>query len=342
MLGLSSSISNEMSISLLPTAQIRLRGASGLYISARAFVTARSIVSVCLLSSDGVSFEGDFNALVLVKPAGRLPSQHLPNFELPSLSRFDCADSRFHISGDIGVVLGVDVYASILREGIRKIEGHNIVAQQTALGWVFSGTFNSERTSRAIASVTVEEVPDSTHLLSPDDEMCETIFRDKHYRNLTGRYVVRLPLRSELPSVFEQSRRLALNSYHSLFRRLDRDPDLAQEYYNFMEEYERLGHMSLVPDEEINIARTWYLPHHAVVQRDLPNRKIRIVFDASRRTAEQHCLNDFLFRGASLQSDLSLVLLGWRQYRFVFTADIIKMFRQIVVHQDDQDLQRIL
>ena len=46
--------------------------------------------------------------------------------------------------------------------------------------------------------------------------------------------------------------------------------------------------------------------------------------------------------GPAFQGDISLIMLNWRRYRFVFTADIIKMFRQIRVHPEDQDLQRII
>jgi hypothetical protein len=66
-------------------------------------------------------------------------------------------------------------------------------------------------------------------------------------------------------------------------------------------------------------------------------RRIRVVFDDSRLTRERHCLNEFLLTGPPLQGDLSLILANWRQYKFEFMADIIKMFRQIRV-----DFQRIL
>ncbi|XP_008217400.1 uncharacterized protein LOC103318053 [Nasonia vitripennis] len=46
--------------------------------------------------------------------------------------------------------------------------------------------------------------------------------------------------------------------------------------------------------------------------------------------------------GAPLQSDLELILLNWRRYLFAFTADIVKMFRQIKVQREDQDFQRIV
>jgi hypothetical protein len=46
--------------------------------------------------------------------------------------------------------------------------------------------------------------------------------------------------------------------------------------------------------------------------------------------------------GPKLQNDLAGVLLCWRLHRYVYLADIEKMFRQILVHPDDVDYQRIL
>ncbi|XP_011859248.1 PREDICTED: uncharacterized protein LOC105556757 [Vollenhovia emeryi] len=47
-------------------------------------------------------------------------------------------------------------------------------------------------------------------------------------------------------------------------------------------------------------------------------------------------------KGPPLQRDLALILLNWRRYRFVFTTDIVKMFRQIGVAPADQDCQRVV
>ena len=40
--------------------------------------------------------------------------------------------------------------------------------------------------------------------------------------------------------------------------------------------------------------RAWYLPHHAVMQSSQKQWKLRVVFDASRRTRDGSFLNDFL------------------------------------------------
>lgn len=53
-------------------------------------------------------------------------------------------------------------------------------------------------------------------------------------------------------------------------------------------------------------------------------------------------MNDHLLAGPKLQTDLSAILLQWRQFKFVYTADVAKMYRQILVDQKDIDYQRIL
>ena len=105
--------------------------------------------------------------------------------------------------------------------------------------------------------------------------------------------MVNLPLKSNPPSVGAESRRIALGSLSQMHRRFSRDPRIAQAYGEFMELYERLGHMSRVPPSEIQRPDAWYLPHHAVVQETASKWKLRVVFDASRRTLDGHSLNVF-------------------------------------------------
>ncbi|XP_018317371.1 uncharacterized protein [Mycetomoellerius zeteki] len=52
-------------------------------------------------------------------------------------------------------------------------------------------------------------------------------------------------------------------------------------------------------------------------------------------------LNEILHSGAKLQTNLFDVLLWFRSHRYVFSTDITKMYRQISIHKDDRNLQRI-
>ncbi|XP_071582542.1 uncharacterized protein [Temnothorax nylanderi] len=82
--------------------------------------------------------------------------------------------------------------------------------------------------------------------------------------------------------------------------------------------------------------------NHAVVREHSATTRLRVVFNASQPTSNGLSLNDHLMIGRKLQSELSFIILRWRQFRFVFTADIAKMYRQILVHKCDVDYQRIL
>lgn len=49
-----------------------------------------------------------------------------------------------------------------------------------------------------------------------------------------------------------------------------------------------------------------------------------------------------MYPGPNLQQDLQTLLIKWRQYEFAFTADIEKMYRQILINKQDQELQKIV
>ncbi|XP_036143404.1 uncharacterized protein LOC118645802 [Monomorium pharaonis] len=85
-----------------------------------------------------------------------------------------------------------------------------------------------------------------------------------------------------------------------------------------------------------------YLPHHSVLKEDAKSTKLRVVFDGSCKTSTGLALNDCMPVGPVVQSDLISILLRFRTYRYVLVADIVKMYRQILLHPSQTHLQRIL
>jgi hypothetical protein len=69
--------------------------------------------------------------------------------------------------------------------------------------------------------------------------------------------------------------------------------------------------------------------------------KLRVVFDASMASSNGVSLNNLMMVGPVVQQDLLSIVLRFRFHRYVFTADISRMYRQIRVHKDDTRLQRI-
>ncbi|XP_043466366.1 uncharacterized protein LOC122501154 [Leptopilina heterotoma] len=158
----------------------------------------------------------------------------------------------------------------------------------------------------------MESLPNN-QLTKPDDEYCETHFVNTHKRTPLGQYLVCLPKKTELPAAAAETRNLALRSLYATERRFNLDDKLAKEYLDFMEKYKSDGHMELIPKDELNNPKAWYIPHHAVIKQiNNLDWKLRVVFNASRLTSLKLCLNDFLHAGPALQKDIGLILLNWR------------------------------
>jgi len=84
------------------------------------------------------------------------------------------------------------------------------------------------------------------------------------------------------------------------------------------------------------------MPHHCIIKESSTTAKLRVVFNASSKTTSGISLNDALMAGPVLQQDLLSILLRFRKFRFVITADIAKMYRQVLVEEDQVALQRIV
>ncbi|XP_025262292.1 uncharacterized protein LOC112637249 [Camponotus floridanus] len=152
--------------------------------------------------------------------------------------------------------------------------------------------------------------------------------------------MVRLPLAGPLPPL-DHTRKSAERLLTAMERCRSRDASFNQLYGDFMEEYSNLKHMTLVKTPLIKNSAC-YLSHHGVLRISSTTTKLRVVFNGSQCTPAGDSLNNTLLVGANFLPTLADVLLRWRWHHFVFIADIEKMYRQILVHPDDRDLQRIL
>ncbi|GFW01395.1 integrase catalytic domain-containing protein [Trichonephila clavipes] len=173
------------------------------------------------------------------------------------------------------------------------------------------------------------------------EEACEDHFVKTHSRDVNGRYTVKLPFHTP-PTRLGNSKQNAIRRLISVERHLISNPDKYKLYRNFIKEYLDLKHMELVPDSEINNIKSLYLPHHGVVRDTSCTTKLRVVFDASSKTSSGLSLNDLLMVGPRVQPELFPILIQFRIFSVAICADVEKMFRQIKVHEEDVDWQRIL
>ena len=96
-------------------------------------------------------------------------------------------------------------------------------------------------------------------------------------------------------------------------RRLERDPVLKKKYLAIIDDYVEKGYArKLAPEEtKVRSIKTWYLPHHPVLNPRKPG-KVRAVFDAASTFAGTS-LNEELLQGPDLINNLVGVLVRFRQ-----------------------------
>ncbi|XP_024878250.1 uncharacterized protein LOC112458723 [Temnothorax curvispinosus] len=286
------------------------------------------------------------------------PAPISPHNSWSHLADLTLADPDPMNSDPIDILIGADLYSELILDGVRKGSSGQPIAQNTILGWVLSGPMStlpsSSRTitvQHCLSSLSLDrelqnfwEIEEVSRLttLSPEDQQCEEHFLNTHSRCSNGRYVVRLPFKRGPPIDIGDSYHVAERCLKSLHRRLSNNVELKTEYTEFMREYERLGHMRQCPLSAPFSDQCVYIPHHAVIKDHSVTSHLRVVFNASSPSSNATSLNDHLLTGPKLQADLAAVLLRWRQFRYVYSADITKMYRQIQVDPRDIDYQRIL
>ncbi|XP_039304360.1 uncharacterized protein LOC120357592 [Solenopsis invicta] len=292
---------------------------------------------------------------VLTSYAPRSPVDLLAH---PHLQNLKFADSDPFSDEPIDLLIGLDYYKAVTMDGSRRGPSSDLMAKPTIFGWVVFGPCNdtSEGNPRSVSSLRCSSSPGTDALmrqfweieevsvsnpLTEEKVECERHFASTHSRLSSGRYQVRLPFRTDYLNKVGRSFHVASGAFDRLERRLARDSALSASYRGFLSEYEQMGHMTRVNPNEVINNNSLYLPHHPVVKASSTS-PVRVVFNASSPMDNGHSLNDLLLTEPKLQSDLCSIIMRWRTHRFVFVADVAKMFRQIMIHPLDTDFQRIL
>jgi hypothetical protein len=303
-------------------------------------------------------FNAHIDCLVLNKITEELP---LSSFEFESRQipgNINLADPEFNVSRKVDVLLGSSIFWRVLSVGQIKATRNNPHLQETILGWVVGGDMVAGRKPSygtlcnvSLNSINkqlskfwdVDEYPTNKRvvIVKKEDIECETHFKNTCSRNAEGRFTVEIPFKLNGPNI-GVSKEMAIKRFLSLENKFRKDPALKRDYTEFIKEYIRLNHMELVPPTQMNVNERVFLPHHAVTKETSTTTKLRVVFDASAKTTTGVSLNDAVMVGPKLQNDLFDIIIRFRTHQYVFTADINKMYRQIIVADQHRKYQTIL
>lgn len=299
-------------------------------------------------SSESYSVE----ALVVKQVTSPLPNFTLDRHDFPHLKHLVLADPKFYMSSKIDILLGADIFATLINGNPIFGQAGEPVALQTKLGYILSGQVDARMpgNSSLVCHTTnhvdetlktfwaLESIP-KPEIKNKQDELCEEYFNNTIKRDSTGKYIVKLPFKED--KELGESKERALQRFHLLEKKLTKQPKFNSQYLEFMEEYASLGHMTPLSPDKIKITPNFFLPHHGVINENSTTTKLRVVFDASAKTTNGKSLNDVLLKGPKLQKDIFETLIKFRSYPVAFSSDIAKMYRQILMAEEDRQYQLV-
>ena len=153
------------------------------------------------------------------------------------------------------------------------------------------------------------------------------------------KYKVSLPFKENHPLIHDNYS-LSLQMFHSLIKRLKSKPDILTQYNSVITDQLQNGMIERVPESELNSHKpggVHYLPHHEVIRSDKKTTRLRIVYDASSKRANEVSLNDCFYRGPPLTPLIFDILVRFRMFRTVLIGDLEKAFLNVRVTPEECD-----
>ncbi|XP_028170569.1 uncharacterized protein LOC114360183 [Ostrinia furnacalis] len=307
--------------------------------------TCKGVITITVASLHN-DFTMNTDVFIMRNLIKKLPNQSFSKPSWQYLDNIQLADPDFNRSRPVDLLLGADVYSQIMLHGIIKQDQSQPIAQQTQLGWILCGNIKSYYCNVILNNYDdiqkfweIEDLTDKNNNQSTEDLYCIQQYQTETKRQPDGRYVVRLPMKPDADEKLGESKSKAIAQFYQLEKKLCKNNQIAIGYKQFMNEYFNLGHMKISHNnQEIEC----FLPHHCVVRSESTTTAIRVVFNGSAKTATGLSVNDLMYSGPNLQHDLLSVIIKWRQYKIGYVADAEKMYRQILINEDDQRYQKII
>jgi hypothetical protein len=262
----------------------------------------------------------------------------------------------------VGILIGVDHPEVHIQHEIRQGADDQPMAVRTCLGWTLLGVataseIHDDTPNVNVGLLTQDETlhgtmerfwtteafgvtHDYTRSTSLEDKKSEEIL-EKTTSLVDGRYQVGL-LWKDPNSTLPNNRSVAQHRHNLLLKRFSRDTEFAKVYQDTLNGYIDKGYArKLNPEQAATTSnRTWYLPHHGVVNPHKPGR-VRVVFDAAS-SFQGTSLNNVLMSGPDLLNSLFGVLQRFRLYDTALAADIEQMFLRVRVIPGDANSLRFL
>ena len=327
---------------------------------------ARPTAYLTVSSTINNGWSAAVKVVILPKVTVDLPRHDLTEVkQMPHLQGLTLADPVFHQPRRVDLILDSDIFDEVLLP--RKVEGPPSTpsAWETKLGWGIMGRYLVPPTlpvgriavcTNAVSAAEgdslnellqrfwkMEEIPLGVPALSSQELEVQKHYAATHYFSSTaGRYVVSLPRRTTTQQLGESRTTAQLRfvrNEHSLLKK-----GTHEQFQKVVREYLTLGHAQKTSQAQLcaPVEKSYYLPMHAVYKSSSSTTKLRVVFDGSCPTSSGLSLNDILATGPTLHPNLDQTLIRFRKYRIALSADISKMYREVILAEEDKQLHRFI
>ncbi|XP_064637875.1 uncharacterized protein LOC135494055 [Lineus longissimus] len=265
-------------------------------------------------------------------------------------------------ASEVQLLIGVDVPLAHVHTDTRMGDETEPIAVKTPLGWMLMGMSKTQDSHKAVANINfitsrdqqlhqdIEKfwqtesfgVAFTTETpLSAEDKRATKILEETTHL-VDGHYEVGM-LWKDPDAVLPNNKHIAVRRYHLLEKRMKKDSEFKSLYADTLNGYIEKGFarkLSVIEAEKIS-PKTWYIPHHGVMNPNKPG-KIRVVFDAAA-TCQGTSLNLNLMTGPDLLNSLFGILQRFRLYRIAMCADVEGMFHMVRVPETtDADAMRFI
>ncbi|PFX27003.1 hypothetical protein AWC38_SpisGene8307 [Stylophora pistillata] len=197
---------------------------------------------------------------------------HLSDVDLPEF-----------LGCDVIIPIGADMDHMLIHLEVRQGKRDEPIAVKTPLGWTLFGNVNQGRcetiSANSLASdreTTLQhqierflEIDSYVTSLSVEDKTALAILESNTIKQ-EGHYKTALLWKCE--PVLPNNYAMTVSTLHSTEKKLKKNPELAEKYKNVINDYVTKRRAQRMTQEEAKVItpKTWYFPHHAVVNPDKP------------------------------------------------------------------------
>ena len=280
----------------------------------------------------------------------------IPQQKYPHLKGIKFADRYPRQQKQVDIIIGLDHSMKFMKNQIIRGNNDEPYAQRTKFGWIFFGPYKSSSNGNTMnASVNkidvkthnllksfweIESEPTEKPLYSQKDQKILNHFEESiKFDDTTQRYEVQIPFNEKLQDL-KENKEICQKICVSQENRFKYKPDLKIGITKVFNTLKEEGVIQKVNEKEKSKNQCHYIPWHSVIRQNHPTTPIRIVNNASKKDENGLSLNDCQATGPNLYPDLQGLLINWRRYHIAVICDISKMFLQLQIPVEQQDLHR--